>query len=89
MQIIPQNMAVVPIQSMLEYLFLRVQLVQNGICIGMVAGCKDDYLIFLTHFSEKGESVWSDVDSDLDGHVIDFYFNFEVSFNLQIFDAMN
>ena len=77
------------IQSMLEYLFFWVKLIEDGIRIRMMAGCKDYYLVFLTNFSKEGESIWANVDSNLDGDIINLYLYFEIGFNLQIFNAMN
>ena len=89
MEIISQNMAMMPVESMLENLFFWVELVQNGVGIWVVAGRKNDDLVFLAHFPEEGEGIWADIDSDLDWHIIDFDLDFEVGLNFQVFNAMN
>ena len=89
MQVITQYVAMVSIQSMLKNLFFRIKLIEDGIGVGMVASSKDNDLEFLTDFPEKGESIGSNIDADLDGYIVDFDLDFEVSLNFQVFDAVD
>lgn len=57
--------AVVAVETVLEELVLRVEVVQDGICIGLV-WCSEDYdLEIVLRLLEAFVDVWSDVDSSL------------------------
>lgn len=56
---------------MIEEFTIRVELIQDGICVTLMAGCEDYYLPVFFHFFEEGNSIWSDIEPYLYGEAID------------------
>lgn len=56
---------------MIEELTIRVELIQDGICVTLMAGCEDYYLPVFFHFFEEGDCIWSDIEPYLYGEAID------------------
>ena len=65
-------MAMLSIQPMLEYLLLGIKLIKDSISIGLMASCKDDNLKLLCHFSQKSQSIRSDVNADFYRNILHF-----------------
>ena len=53
------------IHAILNQLMIRINVVQDGIGIGLMTGSEDDDLEILIRFFEAFHDVWSDVDASL------------------------
>jgi hypothetical protein len=62
--------AVLPVQPGFKQLSLRVNIVEYGICIYLVTGCKYYYLKIFRCFLDAFYNVGSDVNSSVDGVLI-------------------
>jgi len=55
--------AVVAIEAVLDELALRVEVVQDHVCVGLVARCEDDDLVLLVRFLQALQGVGTNVDA--------------------------
>lgn len=76
-------------QSVLKDFAIGVQLVENGVGIGFVAGGKNDDFVLGSHFFEEGEGIGSNIDADVDEIAVDFDLEFHICLVFHVFIAMN
>lgn len=56
---------------MIEQLSLRIELIQDGICVTLMTGCEDYYLPVFFYLFEEGDSIGSDIEPYLKREAID------------------
>ena len=50
---------------MLEVLIVRINMVENHICVPLMTRCENSYLIVLIHNLQHLMSVWPDIEASL------------------------
>lgn len=61
------EIAMLSVESVLDVLVVGVNVIQDGICVYLMTGGKDDDLEVLVCLFETLHDIWSDVDARIDG----------------------
>ena len=83
--------AVLAVQSLLEQLLLRIHVVEDGICVDLMARREQDDLVVLARLDEALDDKRPDIDSSVHrllARKVDFYYDISLSL-FNVIDAMN
>ena len=83
--------AVLAVQSLLEQLLLRIHVVEDGICVDLMARREQDDLVVLARLDEALDDKRPDIDPSvhrLFARKVDFYYDISLSL-FNVIDAMN
>ena len=77
------------IEPMLKNFSLWVKFIEDGICVGKMAGSENDDLKLLGHFFKETDRIGSNVDAYSHILIVDFEVELQIRIDILILHTMN